>query len=262
MIGNLSSDEGWCRQTCEELGIIIVDVDYRLAPEFPYPTQIWDSWEALKWVFSNATELGIDTSRVSVGGLSAGGHLAAVVAIMARDDPEIPRLKLQLLVVPAVDARWVPIKGSCQRENVPYESYVTCEYAPCLPLARMVWFADLWLSSEPGIVVLTVPNTVLELTTVLETRTKNANEWIASPITASSHANLAPAAVFTAEFDVLRSEGEAYHATLKEAGTPSTYKMYAGVAHPFAHWEGVLDKAKEYVKDTISVLRKAHSTPV
>ena len=90
---------------------------------------------------------------------------------------------------------------------------------------------------------------------------KNANEWIASPIIASSHSNLAPASVLTAEFDVLRSEGEAYHEKLKKSGTLSTYKMYAGVAHPFAHWEGVLDKAKEYVEDTISMLRQAYSTP-
>jgi len=96
---------------------------------------------------------------------------------------------------------------------------------------------------------------------VLDKRTKNANEWIASPILATSHANLAPASIFTAEFDVLRSEGEVYHEKLKEAGTPSTYKMFPGVAHPFGHWEGVLDRAKEYVKDTINVLRQAHSTP-
>jgi acetyl esterase/lipase len=96
---------------------------------------------------------------------------------------------------------------------------------------------------------------------VLEKRTRNANEWIASPILASSHANLAPASIFTAEFDVLRSEGEAYNSKLKEAGTPSTYKMFPGVAHPFAHWEGVLDKSKEYVRDTLSVIRQAHSTP-
>jgi acetyl esterase/lipase len=125
-------------------------VDYRLAPEYPYPAQIWDSWEALKWVFANSSKLGVDTSRVSVGGLSAGGHLAAVVALMARDDPEIPPLKLQLLVVPAVDARWIPIEGSCDPVKVPYETYISCERAPCLPLARMVWFADLWLSSDTG----------------------------------------------------------------------------------------------------------------
>lgn len=130
--------------------MIIIDVDYRLAPEYPYPAQIWDSWAGLKWVFANATQLGIDSSRVSVGGLSAGGHLAAVVALMARDDPELPPLKLQLLVVPAVDARWIPIKGSCDPKKVPYETYISCEHGPCLPLSRMRWFADLWLGSDPG----------------------------------------------------------------------------------------------------------------
>jgi len=243
VIGGLFSDESWCRQVSQTLGMIIIDVDYRLAPEYPYPAQVWDAWAGLKWVFANASQLGVDPSRVSVGGLSAGGHLAAVVALMARDDPNLPPLKLQLLVVPAVDARWIPIEGSCDPEQVPYETYVSCEYGPCLPLSRMRWFADLWLGSDPG------------------KRAKYANEWIASPILASSHANLAPASIHTAEFDVLRSEGEAYNDTLKKAGTPSEIKMYKGVAHPYAHWDGVLDKAKEYVQDTVSVLRKAHSVP-
>ncbi|KAE9966360.1 hypothetical protein BLS_007053 [Venturia inaequalis] len=220
------------------------DVDYRLAPEYPYPTQIWDSWEAFKWVFDNASFLGIDTSRVSVGGLSAGGHLAAVVGLMARDDPTIPPLKLQLLVVPTVDARWIPSKEYPGRDldKVPYKSYVSCEDAPCLPLARMIWFVELWLGSDH------------------DQRMKSADEWTASPIIASSHANLAPATIFTAEFDVLLSEGEAYHAKLQEAGTPSTYKMYAGVAHPFGHWDAILNKAKEYVKDTIAVIKEAHES--
>jgi acetyl esterase/lipase len=113
--------------------MIIVDVDYRLAPEFPFPACIWDSWAALKWVFTNATSLGIDASRVSIGGLSAGGHLAAVMAIFARDEPGMPPLKLQILVVPVIDVRQIPIEGSCDPKTVPYESYVTCEFAPCLP---------------------------------------------------------------------------------------------------------------------------------
>lgn len=152
VIGGLGSDESWCRQVCQSLGIVIIDVDYRLAPEYPYPTQIWDSWGAFKWVFDNASFLGIDTSRVSVGGLSAGGHLAAVVALMARDDPTIPPLKLQLLVVPTVDARWIPSKEEPGHDldKVPYKSYVSCEDAPCLPLARMIWFVELWLGSDHG----------------------------------------------------------------------------------------------------------------
>ena len=158
------------RRACQSLGMIIVDVDYRLAPECPYPTQIWDAWAALKWVFVNAASLGIDSSRVSVGGLSAGGHLAgecflclaqpclcmpttplAVLAILARDEEGMPPLRLQLLVVPAVDARSAPIEGSCDPKTVPYETYFSCEHAPCLPLNRMRWFSNLWLGRDPGL---------------------------------------------------------------------------------------------------------------
>ena len=80
VIGSLASDESWCRIACQDVGMIIIDVDYRLAPEYPFPVQIWDSWAALKWVFANAPSLGVDVSRVSIGGLSAGGHLSAVLA--------------------------------------------------------------------------------------------------------------------------------------------------------------------------------------
>jgi acetyl esterase/lipase len=164
--------------------MVIVDVDYRLAPvrsacemslrirrlttlvvrvrafsalttvltinsEYPFPVQIWDSWAGLKWVVANADRLGVDKSRVSIGGLSAGGHLSAVLAHLARDDASVPPLKLQLLVVPAVDSRWTPLEGSAD-PACPYETYRSCEYAPCLPLNRMRWFSRLWLGSDPG----------------------------------------------------------------------------------------------------------------
>ena len=82
--------------------------------------------------------------------------------------------------------------------------------------------------------------------------------WIASHIIAPSHANLAPASIHCAEFDVLHSEGVAYNDVLNRAGTPSTVKVYEGVCHPWGHWDGQLDKAKEYVDDTIDVLKKAY----
>ena len=110
------------------------------SPEYPYPVQIWDSWAALKLVHSNASELGIDPSRVSIGGLSAGGHLSAVLALLARDEPNMPPLKLQMLVVPAVDCRFTPIEGHYDAKVDPYESHVSMENAPCLPLNRMRWF--------------------------------------------------------------------------------------------------------------------------
>jgi len=237
--------------------MIIVNVDYRLAPEFPFPTQVWDSWAALKWVFANASMLGIDPSRVSVGGLSAGAHLSAVLALLARDEPSIPPLKLQLLVVPALDCRWTPIEGSCDPNVVPYETYITCEYAPCLPLNRMRWFSNLWLGTDPG---KDNPQIVsLCLYYLAEERKRKTNMWIASPVVAESHANLARASIHCAEFDVLRSEAQVYHEKLLRAGTESAIKIYKGVAHPFGHWDGELEIAKEYVKDTLDALRAAHS---
>lgn len=121
-----------------------------MAPDYPHPVPMWDSWAALKWVFSEAASLGVDTSRVSIGGLSAGGQIAAVLALLARDDPSLPPLVLQMLIVPAVDGRYIPIEGSCDPKTTPYESYVKFEYAPCLPLQRLRWFYNLWLGMDVG----------------------------------------------------------------------------------------------------------------
>ncbi|TVY51993.1 AB hydrolase superfamily protein [Lachnellula cervina] len=240
VIGTLKSDESWCRQACQAVGCIILNVDYRLAPEFPHPIPLTDSWAALKWVFAHAEELRIDTSRVSIGGLSAGGQIAAVLALLARDEPDMPKLALQMLIVPVVDTRFVPLEGPCH-PSVPYESYIKNEFAPCLPLNRLRWFYKLWLGTD------------------MEARKTTTANFRASPILASSHANLAPASIYVAEVDTLTSEGIAYHEKLKSSGTPSTLKVYEGCGHPFGHWDGELEKAKEFTQDTISALKLAYS---
>lgn len=147
VIGNLKSDESWCRQACQEVGCVILNVDYRLAPDYPHPIPLTDCWAALKWAFKSADQLGIDPSRVSIGGLSAGGQLAAVVALLARDEPDMPKLVLQMLIVPVIDTRFIPLEGSCD-PSVPYESYIKNEFAPCLPLNRLRWFYKLWLGTN------------------------------------------------------------------------------------------------------------------
>lgn len=91
-----------------------------------------------------------------------------------------------------------------------------------------------------------------------EARKKAADDFRASPILASSHANLAPASIHVAEIDTLTSEGIAYHSVLEAAGTPSSLKVYKGVGHPFGHWDGQLDAGKEYVRDTLEALKKAY----
>jgi acetyl esterase/lipase len=149
VIGSLASDEPWCRQACQKVGCIILNVEYRMAPDFPHPVPLTDSWAALKWAFENAEELGIDKERVSIGGISAGGQISAVLALLARDEPGMPKLVLQMLIVPSVDARFIPLEGSCD-PSTPYESLKAHEFAPCLPLQRLRWFYKLWLGTDVG----------------------------------------------------------------------------------------------------------------
>lgn len=242
MIGNLASDESWCRQVCQALGCVVVNVDYRLAPEFPHPVPLTDSWEALKWVFTSAS-LSIDAKRVSIGGLSAGGQIAAVLALLARDEGKkegMEKLVLQLLIVPVMDTRFVPLEGPVGDE-CPYDSYRENEFAPCLPLNRLRWFYKLWLGEN------------------MEKRKEITKDFKASPMLAESHNDLAPASIHVAGVDSLTSEGIVYHEVLTKAGTQSKLKVYEGCGHPFAHWDGELEKAKEFVRDTIAAMREAYT---
>lgn len=173
VIGNLETDDSWCRQVCQAVGCIVLNVDYRLSPDFPHPIPLTDSWTALQWTIANAGELGIDTSRVSVGGISAGGQLAAVLSLMARDTLGFPKLVLQILTVPIVDTRFIPLEGSCSPED-PYKSHFENEFAPCLPLNRLRWFYNLWLGKDMGMqpLVLSVfPSFQLKKWKTLLTRT-------------------------------------------------------------------------------------------
>ncbi|KAI0012493.1 alpha/beta hydrolase fold protein [Xylariaceae sp. FL0662B] len=238
VLGGLESDESLCAKICDRVGCIVVNVAYRLAPQFPHPTPALDGWLAFKWTYQNATNLGIDRTRLAVSGLSAGGCIAAVVAILARDDPLFPPLSMQLLIVPVVDARYVPMKHSIDPQKTPYKSYIDFKFAPMLPLERLIWFYDLWLGKGVD-------------------REEKANGFLASPITAQSHANLAPAVILCAEIDPLVSEGTAYHKKLEQAGTPTKLKIYKGQGHAFPHWDGQNPASKELVKDCVRELHEA-----
>ncbi|KAI0514469.1 alpha beta hydrolase fold-3 domain-containing protein [Xylaria bambusicola] len=236
VIGDLNSDEPLVRQLCQGAGCVVVNADYRTAPEFPHPTSVLDSWDVLKWVFAKADELNVDTSRIAVSGLSAGGCIAAVLSILARDDPTLPPLKLQILIVPLADVRYVPVEGSCK--GGPYESYVSNEFAPMLPLSRLVWFYNYWLGTGPE-------------------RSEKAEDFRASPLLAKSHENLAPASIRAAEVDPLVSEAKAYHEKLRAAGTQSKIKIYKGQGHTFPQWDGFNPGSKEFVQDCINDLKEA-----
>jgi len=221
VIGDLYTHDGICRSLANAAGCIVASVDYRLAPEFKYPVASEDSYAALRWVVDNAARLGIDPRRVAVGGDSAGGHLAAVVALMARERGG-PALVQQVLIYPVT--------------NNAFDTASYGENATGYVLTRegMRWFWAHYLA-----------------------RPEQGKEAYASPLLAPSLAGLPPALVLTAEFDPLRDEGEAYAARLRDAGVPVALTRYTGVFHGFFRMTRLLDKAKGALDEVSASLRKA-----
>ena len=158
VFGGLAVDDSFNRLVVDELGCVVFDVDYRLvnfqlvsvsdlhrlAPEHPYPIPVDDCLAAFKFVVAHATEFDVDKTKIAVGGCSAGGHLAAVISILARDE-RIP-LRLQLLGVPCIDSTHVDPSGQLSK-NCPYPSWRDNAEAPCLPLDRMSYFYNHFLGN-------------------------------------------------------------------------------------------------------------------
>jgi acetyl esterase len=197
VIGDLDTHDVQCRQITAEAGITVVAVDYRLAPEHKFPAAVDDAWAATRWVIGHAGELGVDAGRLAVAGDSAGGNLAAVVALMARDAGG-PAIALQVLIYPVTD--------------VGAESKSYNDFAEGYMLTRdgMRWFTNHYLKSPA-----------------------EATDWRVSPLRAASLAKLPPALVITAGFDPLRDEGAAYARRLTEAGVQVDYVNYGGMIHGF-----------------------------
>ena len=223
VIGDLDSHDRECRALCRGAGCLVVSVQYRLAPEHVFPAAPDDAFAALTWVAAHAEELGGDGSRIAVGGDSAGGNLAAVVALLARDAGG-PALRFQLLVYPAVDMRL----------DNPFASRQENAEAPFLNRETMDWFEGHYFKGD-------VDRTDPKL----------------SPLLASSHAGLPPALIATAEFDPLRDEGEAYAKTLQEAGVAATLHRYDGMPHVFFQLWAITDAGKELIAEASEALRGA-----
>ncbi|KAL1899555.1 hypothetical protein Sste5346_002957 [Sporothrix stenoceras] len=248
VLGGLDDDDPMCRKICKETPCLIANVAYRMAPEFPHPVPVTDSWAALKWLVEHADELGIDRNLVAVGGLSAGGCLAAVLAQMVAKTNLIP-LKMQVLIVPVTDARYVPLVAPKNEEeaaalDTPYKSYRDLAFAPMLPLERLVWFYRPWLGEDA------------------ETHAKNALDVRASPILAADEdlIGVARATFHVAEIDPLRSEAEMYYSRLKALGVPCDMNVYKGMVHPFAQWDGELPQARQLADNIANDLKIAFTT--
>src|SRR5881392_1691752 len=216
--------EGLCRHLANAAGAVVVSVDYRLAPEHPFPASGEDAYAATRWVAANAGAIGGDARRIAVGGDSAGGNLAAVVSLMARDRGG-PPLVFQLLVYPVTDAP--AANTGSYRENA--EGYF-------LTARMMHWFWNHYCGKTPDL-----------------------SDPYLCPLRARDLKHLPPALVVTAEFDPLRDEGEAYAARLREAGSQAHVKRYAGMIHGFFGMGPLLTKAREATKDAAEALRAAFS---
>lgn len=201
----------------------MIDVDYRLVPEFAFPIGVQDSFAALQHIFAKgADRFKIDPTRISLGGVSAGANIALVCAHLARDD-KIP-LKLVAVGTPVID----DISKYKSAADAPWESMHQMEHAPTLNWARLKWFDNLkWQS-----IAAEGPAREAQLAAV---------KWYANILLAPDFTNLPKTIIYTAGCDPLRDEGEAYAHKLIEGGNEVIQKRFAGVPHPFMH----MDKGKE-----------------
>ena len=221
VIGDMETHDVLCRQLTAAAEISVVNVDYRLAPEHRFPAAIDDAWSATRWVATHAGELGIDARRLAVGGDSAGGNLAAAVALMARD-AGAPAIALQVLIYPVTD--------------VGGESSSYTEFADGFMLTRdsMRWFIAHY-----------VPETSAR------------KDWRVSPLRAPSLAGVAPAVVVTAGFDPLRDEGDTYARKLREAGVRVDAVCYGGMIHGFMPMGRLIATGNRATSHVATSLRQA-----
>lgn len=225
VIGSIEGHDATCRALANRSGCLVVSVEYRLAPEHVYPAAADDAYAASVWVDEHAAELGGDPSRLAVAGDSAGGNLAAVVAIMARDQGG-PKIDYQVLVYPVTDF------------DLDTPSYAENADGYLLTRDAMLWFWELY-----------VPDAA------------RRHEHTASPLRAADLAGLPPALVITAEFDPLRDEGEAYAQRLSDAGVPVQATRYGGMIHGFFGMSGVLDRADDALREAGLALRTELGAP-
>ena len=221
VFGNLDTHDAICRILADRAGCRVVSVDYRLAPEHKFPAGFYDCTQATRWVAANAAELGIDPKRIAVGGDSAGGNLAAAIAIAAREAGG-PAIALQLLLYPGTD-----MAGETESKRLFAKGYLLT--AEAMKRSRSHYLNNM----------------------------DEAADWRASPLRAASHADLPPAFVLTAEFDPLRDEGKAFADALAGAGVPVTYKCYPGMLHGFARMGALVDMADEALTDAAKALKAA-----
>jgi len=221
VIGSHETVEPQCRYLANAARAVVISVEYRCAPEYPFPAAVDDCLWATRWVRDNAATLGIDPRRVAVGGDSAGGGLAAVVAQQMHDAGD-PALAHQLLLFPATSMIFDT------------QSYTENAEGPFLTRPMMEWFRALYIP-DPA-----------------QWRDRRA-----SPALAETLAGLPPATIVTASHDPLRDEGGAYGQRLAAAGVPVRHRNFEGYTHAFLSWGGYIDAAFEALDFAVGGLRQS-----
>jgi acetyl esterase/lipase len=232
VLGNINTENVHCTHWAQLGKCVVVSVDYRLAPESPFPAAVDDTWEAYLWLAQNKAGLNINTDRLAAGGSSAGGNLTAVLAHMLIErnnssTTKLPGLKFQLLIVPVCD-------NNATKET--YDTWKKYEFTAALPADKMMWYRYKYLP--------------------------NKEDWTnprASPINYpdASFKQLPPAHIAVAGLDILSGEGEAYRQKLEKNGVKVTFKSYPGVPHPVMAMNGVLDKGKQLVHECSQAIHNA-----
>jgi acetyl esterase len=218
VLGTLDAFDPVCRALANASGALIASIDYRLAPEHPFPAAPDDARAAVRWLAANAAELGADPARIGIAGDSAGGNLATVTARRMRDDGGSP-LRFQALIYPVCDSAL----------NTP--SYRDSSSGFGLSAASMKRYWELYLGGADG------------------------RQPDASPLQSDDLAGLPPAFVLTVRDDVLRDEGESYARALEAAGVPVVLRRYDGAVHGFFRWLAKAGIARRAVAETGAALR-------
>jgi acetyl esterase len=223
-IGDLETADPTARKLANRTDAVVVSVDYRLAPEHPHPAALDDARAALTWVADHGREIHGDPTRIAVGGDSAGGTLAALLGLESRDGSR-PALHHQMLLYP-----WLDLTGSYPSMEENAEGYL-------LTKAGLEWFAQQYLGTAGD---------------------RKAAD--VSPLWADDVSAVAPATVYTAEFDPLRDEGAAYAQRLTEAGVPVEYRCFDGMVHEFCLLGMVTPVAAEGIDAIATALRDAFAS--
>jgi len=225
VLGNIDSHDGVCRALSMQAECAVLSIGYRLAPEYPFPTPLTDSVNATRWAHLNAASLGCDASRIAVGGDSAGGNFAAIIANM-----QVIPCVYQLLIYPVTD---------CQ---LGHPSHTENKDGPFLTHAGMQWFLEHYLSGGQGSPTDPRVSPLLDSDVVLS----------AAP----------PAFVITAEYDPLRDEGEAYAARLASLGVATSHVRWSGQFHGFVSLADFLDDGKAALAASAAALRAAFTPKI